>query len=241
MNDTPTEERIEEMLEVEYELAEQYEEHLSDDPKTPDEDDRPADSRLDEYTGRVVEFERETKSRTMSHHSSDHLRIKLLLHDGTRLGTTIDWPDDPTDETEELVRLCNYLDVPIDRLGDLQGKYVPMKPRETYSEIEIPPIPTQGNRLVYWCRRTARSYNLAWAVPSVQSVTGLITTALAFYCAYSFHQIPDHPTNFGAVLLIGGLVLAAVSVILLLRPVYYGLEYVYNAANALFRRFFPKP
>lgn len=153
MNDVPSEERIEEMLEAERELAAQYEEHLIGDSETPDEDERPVDRRLNEYTGRIIDYElRETNKK--------YLRFRILCHDGSTTFAAVDIPEDLTDETEELVRLCSYLDVPIDRLGDLQGKYVPIVPdsRDNVDDsLEIPPIPTTGNQLVSGLKRSVRT------------------------------------------------------------------------------------
>lgn len=157
--DPATEERIEEMLEIEHDLREQYEDAQinTDDPE---EDDAPADSRLDEYTGRVIDFEREELSEYVKQtRAGSKIRLTILRHDGTKLTTPIQWPFDPTDKEEPLVRLCEYVDVPIDRVAELQGEYVPMEKNfGGHSHLEIPPIPTRGNRLAYRVRRFLRTH-----------------------------------------------------------------------------------
>lgn len=153
------EERIEKILEIEHELAEQVEASRRPDPEPdePDNDEGPADSRLDERTGRIIDLERKQSDGgnmlDLSHPSErvNALLIRYLTHEGETESHIIDWPDDPTDDSEELVRLCQYLDVPIERIADLQGEYVPLEQDRHY--IDIPPIQTRGNRLLYWLNR----------------------------------------------------------------------------------------
>lgn len=240
--DPASEERIEEMLEIEHDLREQYEDAQinTDDPE--DEDDAPADSRLNEYTGRVIDFEREELSEHVKQtRAGSKIRLTILRHDGTKLTTPIQWPFDPTDKEEPLVRLCEYVGVPIDRVAELQGEYVPMEKNfGGHSHLEIPPIQTRGNRAVYWCRRMARKYNIPQARITARGVAGSVALMITLISTYQFAQIPDHPTTAGGFLLLTGTLFGMASILLLIPTLSTMIGYLYRVSCSVFRRFFPK-
>lgn len=183
--DPASEERIEEMLEIEHDLREQYEDAQIT-TEDPEEDDGVADSRLDEYTGRVIDFERNELREGVK---AKEIRIRILLHDGETRAETVRWPDDPTNKREPLVRLCEYVDVPIDRVAELQGEYVPMKTHdEGQSSLEIPPVPALGNNLLYRFKRLGRTNT---AVRHGITTLVLGTMAFAWVPAHKlFLQVP---------------------------------------------------
>lgn len=205
------------MLEIEHDLREQYDDaQIEADDPADEAEDGPADSRLDEYTGRVLDFEREElREDVKATRPASKIRLRILCHDGETRTETIQWPFDPTDKREPLVRLCKHVGVPIDRVAELQGKYVPM---ETHDEgpptLEIPPIPALGNNLLYRFKRLQRT-NAAVRHGTDALVVG--TAALAWVPAYKlFFYLPVSTMSESIVmgLLIGaGLLLSALTAV----------------------------
>ena len=241
IEDPHTERRIERMLEVERELRDQYDEHHQQTDSEPDDEEeeieeKPADSQLNKHTGRVLAFIKDEDP-------EPHLRLKVLHHTGETSWLTIPWPDDPTDTTEELVRLCAYLDVPIDRLANLHGAYVPLEKENDKWCVEIPPIPALGNNLVYGTKRRYRT------TPALQLVGETLRLLLdvAIVAAILFSWIPAGyivqalwlPGNVPELLVagvctVGGIISFVVFLAIAVEGTITGME-------KLRKRLFPKP
>lgn len=138
-----------------------------------EENEPPNDPNINRRTGKVLGFD--VVGRT------DILHIDVLTHTGYVITAKVSWPDDPTDETEDFVRLCRWLDIPLTDISQLNGAYVPLRhwgrgrsrsdvDDGSKLQLEIPPIDAPGNRLKYRVHRFFQTHKWAnYAVPGLMA------------------------------------------------------------------------
>lgn len=134
-----------------------------------EQNEPPDDPNINRRTGKVLGFDVGRQ---------DIIHIDVLTHTGYVTTQKVRWPDDPTDETEDFVRLCRWLDVPMTDISQLKGAYVPLRmwgkgifkdhDEGSKLQLEIPPIDAPGNRLKYRVHRYFQTHRwVNYAVPAL--------------------------------------------------------------------------
>lgn len=80
------------------------------------------------------------------------------------------------DETKKINRLLNIHDIKIERISDLIGKKIPIRPKGNYTVIDYPPIPTIPNNIRYKTRRKLETLGLVRWGHTVKKQSGYTTS-----------------------------------------------------------------
>lgn len=86
-------------------------------------------------------------------------------HD-TRLEFSVPWPNDPTDDTEPLVRLLAWHGLSVDEFASIIGEPVPLRlDADGEVTVHVPPVPALGNDLWFRIKRWGMAKDLVTFSP----------------------------------------------------------------------------
>lgn len=225
------------------ELKRQYRRRLSDKnaakaQNNHEMNDPPDDPNINDRTGKVLGFDLKHRA------TQEVLHIDVLTHTGYVTTAKIAWPDDPTDESEPLVRLCRWLDVPLTDLTQLKGAYVPLrrwggkrpKPGEDAGKklvIDLPPVDALGNRLKFRIHRVRQTHRfLNYALP------GLMVSVVVFGWVPIFATVGLFPDLTAAPIRFFISILGMLSFTCMVAAVLGGLGFL---SSWVYQRLFPSP